>query len=73
MQISFPVEQPTYCGLDLALAFPALVEGRRVRCAITAEALEDHRRDRGGAENDREVLQEVRAFHQRVRYHGART
>ncbi|MFA8359046.1 DUF1488 domain-containing protein [Burkholderia ubonensis] len=42
MQISFPVEQPAYCGPDLLLAFPALVEGGRVRCAITAEALEDH-------------------------------
>ncbi|MBM2770032.1 DUF1488 domain-containing protein [Burkholderia anthina] len=52
MQISFPVEQPTYCGLDLALAFPALVEGRRVRCAITAEALEDHFRAASPREQD---------------------
>ncbi|WP_321797256.1 DUF1488 domain-containing protein [Burkholderia sp. BCC1988] len=42
MQISFPSEQPTYCGFDPALSFPALVEGRRVRCSITAAALEDH-------------------------------
>ncbi|KVD11383.1 hypothetical protein WI80_11815 [Burkholderia ubonensis] len=42
MQISFPAEKPEYCGPDLVLAFPALVEGGRVWCAITAEALEDH-------------------------------
>ncbi|KVV38137.1 hypothetical protein WT27_01680 [Burkholderia territorii] len=42
MQISFPAEHPTYCDLDSALSFPALVEGRRVRCAITSAALEDH-------------------------------
>ncbi|VWB39845.1 DUF1488 domain-containing protein [Burkholderia lata] len=47
MQISFPAEQPTYCGLD-----PALVEGRRVRCAITAEALEDHFRAVSPREQD---------------------
>jgi hypothetical protein len=42
MQISFPSEHPIYCGIDPALSFPALVEGRRVHCAITAAALEDH-------------------------------
>ncbi|KVT61887.1 DUF1488 domain-containing protein [Burkholderia ubonensis] len=42
MQISFPAEKPAYCAPDLILAFPALVEGGRVQCAITAEALEDH-------------------------------
>lgn len=52
MQISFPAEHPTYCGLDPALAFPALVEGRRVRCAITAEALEDHFRAASSREQD---------------------
>ncbi|WP_175885015.1 DUF1488 domain-containing protein [Burkholderia sp. BCC0044] len=52
MQISFPSEHPTYCGLDLTLAFPALVEGRRVRCAITAEALEDHFRAASPREQD---------------------
>ncbi|MGK8206135.1 DUF1488 domain-containing protein [Burkholderia cenocepacia] len=41
MQISFPPERPEFRGLDLALAFPALVNGVRVSCAITAEALED--------------------------------
>ncbi|HEX7684889.1 MAG TPA: DUF1488 domain-containing protein [Trinickia sp.] len=42
MQISFPQEPAEYCGRDLVLAFPALVDGERVQCAITAEALEDH-------------------------------
>ncbi|KWN18375.1 hypothetical protein WT83_11985 [Burkholderia territorii] len=42
MQISFPAEHPTYCDLDCALSFPVLVEGRRVRCAITSAVLEDH-------------------------------
>ncbi|PRF31976.1 DUF1488 domain-containing protein [Burkholderia multivorans] len=42
MQISFPAELPAYCGLNPSLRFPALVNGTRVRCTITAEALEDH-------------------------------
>ena len=42
MEISFPQEPAEYCGRDLVLAFPALVDGERVQCAITAEALEDH-------------------------------
>lgn len=42
MQITFPQEPAEYCGRDLVLAFPALVDGERVQCAITAEALEDH-------------------------------
>ncbi|KVL84567.1 DUF1488 domain-containing protein [Burkholderia stagnalis] len=42
MQISFPAEKPEYSAPDLVLAFPALVEGDRVQCTITAEALEDH-------------------------------
>lgn len=50
MQISFPAEPPEYCGRDLVLAFPALVDGELVQCAITAEALEDH----FGAESLRE-------------------
>ncbi len=50
MQISFPQEAAEYCGRDLVLAFPALVDGERVQCAITAEALEDH----FGAESLRE-------------------
>ncbi|CAB3767309.1 hypothetical protein GQ57_16655 [Burkholderia sp. MSh2] len=52
MQISFPAEHPTYCSLDPALSFPALVEGRLVRCAITAAALEDHFRAASPREQD---------------------
>jgi hypothetical protein len=50
MQITFPQEPAEYCGRDLVLVFPALVDGERVQCAITAEALEDH----FGAESLRE-------------------
>ena len=42
MQIIFPNEAPEYSGRELTLAFPAVVDGERVRCTITAEALEDH-------------------------------
>ncbi|MGZ2746832.1 DUF1488 domain-containing protein [Burkholderia stagnalis] len=42
MQIHFPNEAPEYSGRELMLAFPALVNGERVQCHITAEALEDH-------------------------------
>jgi hypothetical protein len=42
MHTTFPQERPEYCGRDLVLAFPAMVDGKRVQCAITAEALEDH-------------------------------
>ena len=42
MQISFPNEIPEYSARELTLAFPALVDGERVQCEITAEALEDH-------------------------------
>ncbi len=42
MQILFPNENPEYSGRELTLAFPALVDGQRVECMITAEALEDH-------------------------------
>ncbi|MDR3738231.1 MAG: DUF1488 domain-containing protein [Terracidiphilus sp.] len=40
--ITFPRERPEYCGRDFILAFTAVVDGKRVQCAITAEALEDH-------------------------------
>lgn len=49
MQIIFPKEVPEYSGRELTLAFPALVDGERVQCIITAEALEDH----FGAESSR--------------------
>ncbi|ONJ23656.1 DUF1488 family protein [Burkholderia cenocepacia] len=37
MQISFPSEHPTYCDLESALSFPALVEGRHFRAASPRE------------------------------------
>ena len=42
MQILFPNETPEYSGRELTLAFPAMVDGQRVECMITAEALEHH-------------------------------
>jgi hypothetical protein len=42
MQIMFPNEVPEYSGRELTLAFPAMIDGERVECTITAAALEDH-------------------------------
>ncbi|CAG4909555.1 DUF1488 family protein [Paraburkholderia saeva] len=42
MQIIFLNETPEYSGQELTLAFPAMVDGERVECMITAETLEDH-------------------------------
>lgn len=42
VKIHFPEECPEYCARDFVIAFPAEVDGARVQCAITAEALEDH-------------------------------
>ncbi|CAM2150409.1 DUF1488 domain-containing protein [Paraburkholderia tropica] len=42
MQIQFPNESPEYSGRALTLAFPAMIDGERVECTITAAALEDH-------------------------------
>lgn len=42
MQINFPNEAPEYSGRELTVAFTALVDGQRVQCSISAEALEDH-------------------------------
>lgn len=42
MKITFPLETPAYIEVDPALAFPAVVNGMRLECSITAEALEDH-------------------------------
>ncbi|MGV2289373.1 DUF1488 domain-containing protein [Trinickia sp. YCB016] len=50
MHIQFPDEAPQYCGPNLVLTFPVLVDGKRVDCSITAEALEDH----FGAQSSRE-------------------
>lgn len=42
MKIHFHDECPDYCARDFIVAFPAQVDGTRVQCAISAEALEDH-------------------------------
>jgi hypothetical protein len=42
MHIHFPPEMPEYCARDLVVAFTAVVDGKGVQCAVTAEALEDH-------------------------------
>jgi hypothetical protein len=42
MQIIFPNEAPAYSGPELTVAFPAMIDGKRVECTITAAALEDH-------------------------------
>ncbi len=52
MQIRFPDEPPHYNGPELMLTFPALVDGKRVDCSITAEALEDHFGARSPREED---------------------
>lgn len=57
MDIHFPADPPRYCGPDLTLTFAALVDGERVNCSITAEALEDH----FGAKSPREE-DTLRAF-----------
>ncbi|KVE29370.1 hypothetical protein WS67_05840 [Burkholderia singularis] len=45
-------EPPEFDGAALLLRFWADVDGRRVPCAITAEALEDHFGARGALEDD---------------------
>ncbi|RKP44246.1 DUF1488 domain-containing protein [Pararobbsia silviterrae] len=42
MQIEFPDSRPAYRSDNLTVSFVAHVDGRRVACAITVEALEDH-------------------------------
>lgn len=42
MEIRFPADAPAYRDFNLTLVFPALVDGARVPCAISVEALEDH-------------------------------
>jgi len=42
MHIHFPQEPPEYRGPELVVAFPAVVNGERIECSITVEALEDH-------------------------------
>jgi len=64
MQILFPDDPPQYIGPDLMLTFPALVDGRRVECSITAEALEDHFGARSAREDD--ALQAFHAHRRRI-------
>lgn len=42
MKISFPRTAPEFDSESFTLTFPADVDGDRVECGITAEALEDH-------------------------------
>jgi hypothetical protein len=42
MDIRFPSEAPSWHDSNLTVVFPALVDGARVPCAISVEALEDH-------------------------------
>lgn len=42
MRIAFSSSAPEYRDWNLTVGFPAIVDGRAVDCAISAEALEDH-------------------------------
>jgi hypothetical protein len=42
MNIHFLPDAPEYREANLTIEFAALVDGRRVSCAISVEALEDH-------------------------------
>ncbi|WP_158935362.1 DUF1488 domain-containing protein [Burkholderia sp. S171] len=42
MNILFPADAPAYRDANLTVVFAALVDGERVPCAISVEALEDH-------------------------------
>lgn len=42
MQIKFPQDPPQFNSTDPAIAFPVVVDMSRLRCEITAEALEHH-------------------------------
>ncbi|MFX1764943.1 DUF1488 domain-containing protein [Paraburkholderia sp. A1RI-2L] len=42
MEISFPRVAPQYDAECYTLVFPVHVDGKRIQCGITAEALEDH-------------------------------
>ncbi|MGI4814638.1 MAG: DUF1488 domain-containing protein [Janthinobacterium lividum] len=41
-QVRFPSEPARFDGARMAVCFMAAVDDRRVECAVTAEALEDH-------------------------------
>jgi len=57
MDIDFPADAPAFRGTNLTIEFAALVDGARVPCAISVEALEDHF---GAASYDRDGC--IRAF-----------
>lgn len=57
MHIDFPADAPAYRDVNLTIEFPAFVDGARVRCAISVEALEDHF---GAVTHDRDGW--IRAF-----------
>jgi hypothetical protein len=42
MDIDFTSDAPGYRDANLTVEFAALVDGQRVSCAISVEALEDH-------------------------------
>ncbi|KND61892.1 Transcriptional regulator [Candidatus Burkholderia verschuerenii] len=42
MNIDFLPDAPAYRDVNLTVEFAALVDGQRVPCAISVEALEDH-------------------------------
>lgn len=50
MEIQFPADAPQYRDSNLTVVFAALVDGKRVPCAISVEALEDHFGARAGRE-----------------------
>ncbi len=57
MDIHFPADAPLYRHSNRTVVFPAVVDGTRVPCAISVEALEDH----FGA-RDADHVASVRAF-----------
>jgi hypothetical protein len=52
MKISFPRIEPEFDSESFTLKFPAEVDGTRIECGITAEALEDHFGARSIGETD---------------------
>lgn len=58
MKISFPRTAPEFDSASFTLVFPADVDGARIECSITAEALEDYFGARSIGEPDL-----VKAFH----------
>ncbi|WP_176080540.1 DUF1488 family protein [Paraburkholderia tropica] len=52
MDITFPPSVPQYDAQCYTLVFPVCVDGKRIECGITAEALEDHFGARSVRETD---------------------